>query len=196
MALSDLKNADLDFNNLGSAPALIKAILLIVVLAVILGLGYYLHTQHQIAEFKKAQQEEQQLRDTFKNKYHKSANLEAYKAQLEEMQRDFGSLLRQLPSKTEIPGLIVDISQTGLASGLEIQLFRPQGDVARDFYVEKPIEISVQGTYDEMARFASGIASLPRIVTLHNIQLTPIGDGELTMNVIAKTYRYLDEDEG
>ena len=196
MALSDLKNANLDFNNLGSAPALIKGILLIVVLAVILGLGYYLHTQHQLAEFKKAQQEEQQLRGTFKNKYHKSANLEAYKAQLEEMQRDFGSLLRQLPSKTEIPGLIVDISQTGLASGLEIQLFRPQGDVARDFYVEKPIEIKVQGTYDEMARFASGIASLPRIVTLHNIQLTPIGNGELTMNVIAKTYRYLDEDEG
>ncbi len=196
MALSDLKNADLDFNNLGSAPALIKGILLIVVLAVILGLGYYLHTQHQLAEFKKAQQEEQQLRETFKTKYHKSANLEAYKAQLEEMQRDFGSLLRQLPSKTEIPGLIVDISQTGLASGLEIQLFRPQGDVVRDFYVEKPIEIKVQGTYDEMARFASGIASLPRIVTLHNIQLTPIGDGELTMNVIAKTYRYLDEDEG
>ncbi len=196
MAFSDLKNVDLDFNNLGSAPSLVKGILLLIVLAVILGLGYYLHARHQIAELKKTQQEEQQLRETFKNKYHKSANLEAYKAQLEEMQRDFGSLLRQLPSKTEIPGLIVDISQTGLASGLEILLFRPQADIVRDFYVEKPIEIKVQGTYEEMARFASGIASLPRIVTLHNIQLTPTDNGELTMNVIAKTYRYLDEDEG
>jgi len=196
MALADLKNANIDFNNLGSAPTAVKALLLIVLLAVLLGLGTYFHLRHQYAELQKVQKEELELRETFKKKYHKSANLEAYKAQLEEMQRDFGSLLRQLPSKTEIPGLIVDISQTGLASGLEIQLFRPQADVTRDFYVEKPIEIRVTGTYDEMARFASGIASLPRIVTLHNIQIKPASKGDLTMNVVAKTYRYIDENEG
>ncbi|HID81252.1 MAG TPA: pilus assembly protein PilO [Chromatiales bacterium] len=196
MAFSDI-DTNIDFNNLGAAHPAIKAILLLLVLGVLLGLGYYLHTRHQLAELKKAEQQQVELFKTFEKEYKKSANLEAYKAQLVEMERDFGTLLRQLPSKTEIPSLIVDISQTGLASGLEILLFKPQPEVTRDFHAEKPIEIKVQGTYEEMARFASGIASLPRIVTLHDINIKPVEDSkELTMDVIAKTYRYLDDEEG
>ncbi len=196
MALSDI-DTNIDFNNLGSAHPVVKAVLLLIVLGVILGLGYYLHTRHQLAELKKAEQQETELFKKFEKEYKKSANLEAYKAQLAEMERDFGTLLRQLPSKTEIPSLIVDISQTGLASGLEILLFKPQPEVVKDFHAEKPIEIKVQGTYEEMARFASGIASLPRIVTLHDIHIRPAEDSkELIMDVIAKTYRYLDEEEG
>lgn len=196
MAFSDI-DTNIDFNNLGAAHPFIKAILLLLVLGILLGLGYYLHTRHQLAELKKAEQEQVKLFKTFEKEYKKSANLEAYKAQLVEMERDFGTLLRQLPSKTEIPSLIVDISQTGLASGLEILLFKPQPDVTQDFHAEKPIEIKVQGAFEEMARFASGIASLPRIVTLHNINIKPVEDSkELTMDVIAKTYRYLDDEEG
>jgi len=195
MAFSDI-DTNIDFNNLGAAHPVIKALLLILVLGILLGLGYYLHTRHQLAELKKAEQQQVELFKTFEKEYKKSANLEAYKAQLVEMERDFGTLLRQLPSKTEIPSLIVDISQTGLASGLEILLFKPQADVTKDFHAEKPIEIKVQGTFEEMARFASGIASLPRIVTLHNINIKPVEDSkELTMDVIAKTYRYLDDEE-
>jgi type IV pilus assembly protein PilO len=145
-----------------------------------------------------ARAKETELWTTLDAKARKAANLHAYKAQLAEMEKSFGAMLRQLPNKTEVPNLLVDISQTGLAAGLDEKLFEPQAEMRKDFYAELPIRIRLTGGYHEMGRFASGIAALPRIVTLHDIEITPPGrdqSGVLTLNVTAKTYRYLDEDE-
>jgi len=145
--------------------------------------------------------QEVELWKTFEGKARKAANLEAYKTQLAEMEQSFGTMLRQLPNKTEVPNLLVDISQTGLAAGLEEQLFQPQGEIRKDFYAELPIKIRLAGGYHEMGAFASGIAALPRIVTLHDIQIRPegrdkdSGSDRLVLDVVAKTYRYLDEEE-
>jgi type IV pilus assembly protein PilO len=139
--------------------------------------------------------------ESLSTKARRAANLEAYRQQLAEMERSFGAMLRQLPNKTEVPNLLVDISQTGLAAGLEEKLFQPQGENKKDFYAELPIKIRLTGGYHEMGTFASGIAALPRIVTLHDIEIVPSGGRgvtdptELTFNVTAKTYRYLDDEE-
>ncbi|HHJ18931.1 MAG TPA: pilus assembly protein PilO [Gammaproteobacteria bacterium] len=197
MDFNELKNFDVsDLSRLGSAPMAIKSMLIALLFALLLGLGYYFDTSIQLTELSEAEQQEAELKKTFERKHQKSANLEAYKIQLEEMERDFGAMLRQLPSETEIPAVILDVSQTGLASGLKIELFKPQSDVYKEFYAEKPIQIRVSGTYQQMAKFSSGIAALPRIVTLHNIQLKPVKDGKLIMDVTAKTYRYLPDQEG
>jgi len=143
------------------------------------------------------QQEEVTLRDVFENKQRKAANYDAYKAQLAQMEQSFGTMLRQLPGETEIPSLIVDISQTGLAAGLQERLFQPRPEIPKDFYAEKPITISLTGGYHEIANFVSGIAALPRIVTLHDINISasnPQEYDELTLSVTAKTYRYLEEE--
>jgi type IV pilus assembly protein PilO len=145
----------------------------------------------------RAQEDEATLRITFENKQRKAANYDAYKAQLAQIEQSFGTMLRQLPGETEIPSLIVDISQTGLAAGLQEKLFLPQGEAPRDFYAEKPIRIRLSGGYHEIANFVSGIAALPRIVTLHDINITPEDQDSfdrLILDVTAKTYRYLDED--
>jgi type IV pilus assembly protein PilO len=145
-----------------------------------------------------AQAKETELWNTLDTKARKAANLQAYKAQLAEMEKSFGAMLRQLPNKTEVPNLLVDISQTGLAAGLEEKLFQPQGEARKDFYAELPISIRLTGGYHEMGKFTSGIAALPRIVTLHDIEIVPAGrdrGGDLTLNVTAKTYRYLDDEE-
>ncbi len=134
---------------------------------------------------------------TFENKQRKAANYDAYKAQLSQMQQSFGTMLRQLPGETEIPSLIVDISQTGLAAGLQENLFQPQSEITRDFYAEKPIKIRLSGAYHEIANFVSDVAALPRIVTLHDINISSGSKDvfdELTIEVTAKTYRYLDEE--
>jgi type IV pilus assembly protein PilO len=144
---------------------------------------------------------EGELLESLTTKAKRAANLDAYRVQLAEMEKSFGTMLRQLPNKTEVPNLLVDISQTGLAAGLEEKLFQPQGENKKDFYAELPISIRLTGGYHEMGKFASGIAALPRIVTLHDIEIAPVGgkgvtdSGELTLNVTAKTYRYLDEEE-
>jgi type IV pilus assembly protein PilO len=144
---------------------------------------------------------EGQLLESLTAKAKRAANLDAYRVQLAEMEKSFGAMLRQLPNKTEVPNLLVDISQTGLGAGLEEKLFQPQGEVKQDFYAELPISIRLTGGYHEMGTFASGVAALPRIVTLHDIEITPASGknladpSELTLNVTAKTYRYLDEDE-
>ncbi len=144
---------------------------------------------------------EGQLMESLTTKAKRAANLDAYRVQLAEMEKSFGAMLRQLPNKTEVPNLLVDISQTGLAAGLEEKLFQPQGENKKDFYAELPISIRLTGGYHEMGKFASGIAALPRIVTLHDIEITPQSGrnvtepGELTLNVTAKTYRYLDDEE-
>lgn len=206
MTLNELKGVNL--NNIGTAPAPVKIFLLIFLLVIMAVLGYHLIVKDQRVKLDKVIAEEATLKSTFENKYHKSANLEVYKAQLAEMETDFGTMLRQLPGKSEIPGVVVDVSQTGLASGLEIILFKPNPAIEKGFYAEKPITIQVSGTFEEMAEFASGIAALPRIVTLHDISLVPnksksgknqsgvVTKGqELTMSVTAKTYRYLEDDE-
>lgn len=192
MDFAELKNVNLA--NIGTSPLWVKVLLIGLVCIAILFAGYWLHHKNQLEDLKRVQAKETELKSTFENKAEKAANLELYKVQLEEMRRTFGTLLRQLPSKTEIPALIVDISQTGLASGLEIELFKPNPESRKEFYAEKPISLRVKGDYHQFGTFASEIAALPRIVTLHNISLTPQAD-TMTMTATAKTYRYLEEDE-
>ena len=190
----------LDVNDVGRWPFAFRAGVIGIVFAAVVGLGiFWTIVENKAPQLARAQDDEQTLRVTFKNKQKKAANYDAYQAQLAQMQQSFGTMLRQLPGKTEIPSLIVDISQTGLAAGLQEKLFQPQSEIPKDFYAEKPIKIRLSGGYHEIANFVSGIAALPRIVTLHDINITPeekdVYD-RLTMEVTAKTYRYLDEEAG
>lgn len=192
MQFSDINN--IDFNNIGTAPIALKVIVVASVATLIIGLGFYFDTKGQLADYKVVQAKEVELRKTFEIKVKKAANLEEHKQQLEEMRRTFGTLLRQLPSKTEIPSLIVDISRTALASGLEVKLFKPGSESEKEFYAEKPIELVMYGDYHQFGLFASEVAALPRIVTLHNIKLSPgKANQKMAMNAQAKTYRYLDD---
>ncbi|HEY2275960.1 MAG TPA: type 4a pilus biogenesis protein PilO [Steroidobacteraceae bacterium] len=162
------------------------------------GLTYYFVWSEQRPELQQHEAEEQGLRAEFKTKHAKAVNLEVYKQQLKDIERSFGALLRQLPGKTEVPSLLVDISQTGLAAGLQEKLFQPEAEVKKDFYAEKPIKIRLSGTYHQFGEFVSGIAALPRIVTLDDIAIRPDNKDAydaLSMELTAKTYRYLDEDE-
>ena len=157
--------------------------------------------QDRMPDLTARQNQEQQLRSEFRAKHSKAVNLAVYKQQLTDIEKSFGALLRQLPSRTEVPNLLVDISQTGLAAALEEKLFQPGQEVKRDFYAELPIHIQLTGSYHEFGAFVSGIAALPRIVTLHDIQITPINKDksatfdQLQLDLTAKTYRYLDDDE-
>jgi type IV pilus assembly protein PilO len=174
-----------------------------IVLAIVL--IYFLVVNQKKPDLERAESEEITLRDEFKAKHAKAVNLEVYKTQLKDIERSFGALLRQLPGKTEVPNLLVDISQTGLAAGLEEKLFQPSAEQKRDFYAELPIKIRLSGSYHEFGEFVSGIAALPRIVTLHDIEIKPVTTGagpnastsydNLTLDLTAKTYRYLDEEE-
>ena len=194
MDFAELNNIDL--KNIATAALPIRIGVVLVLCAAIVGAGVYFDTQEQLARLEKTEAKEGELRQKFEIKQKKTANLQAYKDQLVKMRQMFGDLLGQLPNKTEIPGLIVDISQTGLASGLEIDLFKPGGEVKKEFYAEKPIQLKVRGGYHEFGNFVSGVAKLPRIVTLHNIALSPGKGGKtMTMSALAKTYRYLDEGE-
>ncbi len=163
-----------------------------------LGLSYFFVWQSQRPELQRREAQEAELRTEFRNKHAKAVNLEVYKQQLTDIERSFGALLRQLPGKTEVPNLLVDISQTGLAAGLEEKLFQPANEQKRDFYAELPIKIRLTGSYHEFGEFVSGIAALPRIVTLHDIEIKPDSKDsydQLTLDLTAKTYRYLDEEE-
>ncbi len=197
MNLQDLN--ELDFNNIGVWPGPVKFVLMLIVCALVGVGGYYLDTEKQFKQLEKVERKEVELRKTFQEKQAKAANLDAYKKQLEEMKQSFGAMLRQLPNKTEVAELLVDVSQTGLASGLEFELFKPQGEVPREFYAELPIRLTVTGQYHEFGDFISGLAALPRIVTIHDINISPKktkrggGDG-LVLQATAKTYRYLDEE--
>jgi type IV pilus assembly protein PilO len=159
---------------------------------------YMLVWNEQRPELQRRQAEELQLRQEFKDKHAKAVNLELYKQQLKDIERSFGALLRQLPGKTEVPSLLVDISQTGLAAGLQEKLFQPEAEQKKDFYAELPIKIRLTGSYHQFGEFVSGIAALPRIVTLHDIDIRPDNKDsydQLSLELVAKTYRYLDEDE-
>jgi len=161
-------------------------------------LAYVFVWERQRPELQRFEAEELQLRSEFRQKHSKAVNLEVYKQQLQDIERSFGALLRQLPGKTEVPNLLVDISQTGLAAGLEEKLFQPAPEQRRDFYAELPIRIRLSGSYHEFGEVVSGIAALPRIVTLHDIDIKPDSKDtfdQLTLDLTAKTYRYLDEEE-
>jgi type IV pilus assembly protein PilO len=196
--IEDLKN--LDINDIGRWPLAIQAFFMGLFFIIATAGAFYVFVwKNQMPRLEKAQAEERELRTEFEAKQKKAANFSAYKSQLAEIERSFGTMLRQLPGKTEIPNLLVDISQTGLGAGLQEELFQPMEEVRKDFYAEKPIKIRLSGSYHEFGRFVSEIAALPRIVTLHDIEITPkgkdVGFDELILNVTAKTYRYMDEEE-
>ena len=197
MADFDINN--LDINNIGSWPVAIKGVLVAIVAVGVLALGYFVDIKAQQENLDRITSEENRLKSDFETKQAKAANLDAYKAQMVEMEDSFGAMIRQLPSKTEVEDLLVDISQTGLASGIEFQLFKPLNEKHIEFYAELPITLKMTGTYHQFGEFVSGIAALPRIVTLENITIAGSkGRGKksnLTMDVTAKTYRYLDESE-
>jgi len=199
----------LDPRDVGRWPFLFRALGVAFVFLVTSGLLiYYFVNRGNLEDLRKAEAEQQSLWLTFDQKQRKAANLEAYRQQLAEIERTFGAMLRQLPGKTEVPSLLVDISQTGLAAGLQERLFQPGAELKKDFYAELPIKIQLSGGYHEFGNFVSGIAALPRIVTLHDIEIVrgtdargssrgaaPAPSDQLTLNLTAKTYRYLEEGE-
>ncbi len=201
MDLSEFRLDELDINDLkkiGSAPTPVKFAIIIVLCIGLLIAGYFLDTTKQKIELEKVIAEEQELREIFSTKQAKAANLDAYKQQLDEMRTSFGTLLRQLPNETEIETLLTDVSQTGISAGLEIDFFKPEGLRPKEFYSEYPIKLKVTGRYHEFAEFISGVAALPRIVTLQDIVVKPVnpkGGVKLTMELTAITYQYLDESE-
>jgi type IV pilus assembly protein PilO len=197
----------LDAKDVGRWPLLFRAIAIaLVFLVVAIGGTYYFVWRDKIPQLDTTEQQEVDLKATFESKQKLAANVDAYRDQLREVEQTFGAMLRQLPGETEVPSLLVDISQTGLAAGLEERLFQPAGEIAQDAYAELPISIQLVGTYHELGNFVSGVAALPRIVTLHDVVLKSAnpargaeanrGSGELVMDVTAKTYRYLEEEVG
>jgi type IV pilus assembly protein PilO len=195
-SLRQINLNDLDFNNVGSWPAAVKFIACVILLIAILALGYNFHLKDMQADLERRQGEEVTLKEQFSTKAFQAANLEAYKEQMAEMEVSFGSMLKQLPSDTEVPGLLEDITRTGLGSGLEFEEIKLLPEAVQQFYIELPIQIKVVGSYHDLATFVSGVASLPRIVTLHDFELLPSAAGvgsTLRMNILAKTYRYNDK---
>lgn len=197
--VDDLRN--LDPNDVGRWPFPIRVAAIIIIFVLVCAGGiYFTIIKDKQLELVKEQKKEVELKSTFENKQRKAANFQEYADQLVEMEESFGAMLRQLPGETEIPNLIIDISQTGLAAGLEEKLFEPQEEIRREFYAEKPINIRLSGGYHAFANFASSVAALPRIVTLHDIRIVPETRGgesspdQLTLDVTAKTYRYLEEE--
>lgn len=185
---------DIDFNESGEWPLIGKIVAAILICALIWGGGYYFLIKDKRSELTRLEQTEAELRTSFEIKQSKAVNLEAYKEQMKEMEVSFASMLQQLPRKSEVADLLVDISRTGLVNGLEFELFKPEEERPIDFYIELPITMRVTGSYHQFAEFVSGIAALPRIVTLHNFKMGPLTtSGNMTMDVTAKTYRYFDE---
>lgn len=207
----DLKS--LDIHSIGSWPLPVKAGLVCIICVVVLGAGYYFDTSEQIRVLEQKQAQEQTLRTDFETKQAKAASLDAYREQMKEIEESFGTMLKQLPNRNEVPDLLVDVTQTGLSSGLEFELFEPKPEIRKEFFAEMPINVKLTGLYHDMGEFVSGIAALPRIVTLHEITITPLNKGGrsstnkgsagkketpsdlLLMQAVAKTYRYLDADE-
>jgi type IV pilus assembly protein PilO len=186
---------ELDLTNIARWPAAARAVIILFLMGGVIFLGYWFHTKDQLLVLEDAERKEGDLRVIFEKKAEQAVNLEAYEKQLEEMRESFGAMLRQLPNQTEVADLLVDVSQTGLASGLEFELFKPKSENPMEFYAELPISIRVIGDYHEFGDFVSGVAALPRIVTLHNISIQRAKGGELAMNLTAKTYRYLEDEE-
>jgi type IV pilus assembly protein PilO len=197
---------ELDLQNIGEWPNAGKALLILFLCVAVAAAWYYFDSQDQLEHLRSVEATEATLRADFESKQQKAANLEAYRHQLAEMKESFGAMLRQLPDKTEVAALLVDVSQTGLAAGLEFERFQPADEILKDFYAELPIEIRVTGQYHEFGHFISGLAALPRIVTIHDVTIEPRGrkgnePGEeevvpLNLKATVRTYRYLDEEAG
>ena len=195
MTVNDLQRY-LDPKKIGSAPVLVKLGVLVIVLAVIVGASWYFDWQDQLEKIARETGKETGLRETFKKKKLEAINLPAYQKQLEDIEKSFGALLKQLPGKAEMDALLTDINQAGLGRGLQFELFRPAtAETRRDFYAELPISIRITGNYHDIGAFASDIGKLSRIVTLNDIGLAPAGKGTLALDATAKTFRYLDESE-
>lgn len=199
MKLEDFNN--IDINNAGSLPAAVKAVLLAVIFIFLFAAGYYFLWTDAFTELDTAKAKEQELRQTFLDKQAQAVNLEGYKQQMVEIEKTFGALLKQLPDKSQMDGLLTDINQAGLNRGLEFELFKPGQETQAEFYAEMPIAIKVQGTYHDLGAFATDISKLSRIVTLNDISVVSGGkdakatDAVLVMEATARTYRYLDADE-
>lgn len=194
MTLDDLRR--LDPKNIGSWPALPKLGLLVIALVATIAASYFFDWQGQLESIDAAKKKELSLRDTFINKKKQAVDLDAYRKQLADIEKSFGTLLKQLPSKSEMEALLTDINQAGLGRGLQFELFKPAANENKsEFYAELPITIRVNGSYHDMGAFASDISKLSRIVLLNDVKLAQGGGGGLTMDAVAKTYRYLDEEE-
>ena len=197
--LDDLRS--LDMNDVGRWPLSMRIFFISLIFVVVaVGATYYFVIKAQKPVLESAQAEETELRAIFESRQRKAVNFDAYKVHLAEIEESFGAMLRQLPGRTEVPNLLVDVSQIGLAAGLSEDLFRPEGEIHKGFYAELPIKIRLSGAYHELARFVSDVAALPRIVTLHDIDISEsreeTSSGDLSMQLTAKTYRYLEEDDG
>jgi type IV pilus assembly protein PilO len=207
MNLSDINLSDFDLREAGEWPLVGKVVLIILVVAAVLGGGYYFFVKDQLAELDRVALEEQKLRQEFIEKQRVAANLESFRAQLKQMEADLAVMLRQLPTGTEMPDLLEDVSNTGKRSGLEFELFKPEAEQPRDFYAAKPITIKAKGSYHQFGAFVSGVAALSRIVTLENATLTGAGGGKgtgkgagkvgstepVSIQATLQTYRYMEE---
>lgn len=197
MKLDDFNN--IDFKNVGSLPMPVKFVLLGALSLILIVLGYFLLWSPEIDELEQAKAKEQDLRQTFLTKKAQAVKVEAYKQQMIDIEKTFGALLKQLPDKSQMDGLLTDINQAGLGRGLEFELFKPGQEVVADFYAEMPIQIKIKGNYHDVGAFATDISKLSRIVTLNDISIAPLNkdqkDSELIMEAVAKTYRYLDSSE-
>ena len=192
MALSDIR--ELDINDIPSWPTPFKVAATLLLSGAILFAGYWFIVKDQIADLERQQAEESRLRKEFSDKKALAINLEAYRQQIEEIKDTFGILLQQLPDKTEVPELLIEITQAGIGRGLQFELFKPQNRRVADFYAELPINLRVIGTYHELGNFISDLAALPRIVTIGDLVLTPGNDDKLKLSAVTKTYHYLDDD--
>jgi type IV pilus assembly protein PilO len=198
MDLSELNRLDLD--HVGEWPIAIKAVAILLAALALCGAVYYLDTRDQLSRLERAESTERTLRASFENKQSRTGALDEYRGQIQQMTESFGAMLRQLPNRTEVASLLVDVSRTGLAAGLEFELFQPGNEELMDFYAELPIRIRVTGSYHDFGRFISALASLPRIVTVHDIEIGDVGGttasdrARLSLQATVRTYRYLDQD--
>ena len=197
MKLDDFNN--IDFKNAGSLPMPVKLVLLGFLFLILLGLGYWFMWSPAIDEFNQAKAKELELRQVFLTKKAQAIKVEAYKQQMIDIEKTFGALLKQLPDKSQMDGLLTDINQAGLGRGLEFDLFKPGQESVADFYAEMPIQIKIKGNYHDIGAFATDISKLSRIVTLNDMTIAPLNkdskDTMLTLDAVAKTYRYLDSSE-
>lgn len=197
MKLEDFNNIDLQ--NVGSLPFSIKAVLLGVLGLVLVGLGYWFMWSPALDELDQSVEKEKELRTVFLAKKSQAIKIDAYRQQMVEIEKTFGALLKQLPDKSEMDGLLTDVNQAGLGRGLEFELFKPGQETVAEFYAEMPIQIKVLGGYHDLGAFATDVSKLPRIVTLNNLIIQPANkeakDGRLILEAVAKTYRYLDSSE-
>lgn len=183
-------------NDPGAWPLVPKITVLVGMLLLLLLGGWWFFWSDQLAELEAKQNEEESLRQQYLEKKRQAINLDLYTQQLAEIDRSFGALLKQLPDKSEVEALLIEVNQAGLGRGLQFELFRPGAEVVKDFYAELPISVKINGSYHDLGAFAADIAKLPRIVTLNNISIAPIKDGGgLTLDATTKTFRYLDEEE-